>query len=155
MNDSDNFWQNATDMVRALHGCPRTERVVQTYVEPGALGQNTGAMHQAVAPPTSTTRSPIAASFSSFPSRLIQGAMLTSAMLSVVIGVALNANIFTTALTGGVGAAIGGVATSVNKKRPEDEAKKLLLAAGDRYARNGDLDKLTMVKEILGDMEAK
>ena len=145
---SDDFWRT----VRAIHGCPETEKITTTYIGGEALGQNAGAMHSSLTPPPAPPQNSSAASF---PAKLVQGAIATGAALGLVVGAALNANIFTTALTGGIGAAIGSVAVSVNKRKPEDEAKKLLLAAGDRYARIGDTDKLVAVKQILNDLEER
>lgn len=155
MNDSDNFWRTATDMVRALHGCPRTEKVTNLIIDGAApLGQGLGTQHQ-VTPPANATQNPLPTSIPSLPFKLIQGCIATGAAIGVVIAAGLNFNFLASAFVGGVGAGLGSVAASVNKKDPKEEAKKLLSQVGDRYAANADLEKLTTVKEILGYLEGR
>lgn len=145
---NDPFW----DAARAMAGCPRTEKVSTiTYVD----GENPEFQHHPLTPPPNSISNPVAASFSGFPHKLLQGAIATGAALGVVIGAGLNINFLASAFVGGVGAGLGSVAASVNKKDPKEEAKKVLLAAGDRYAANADLEKLTTVKEILGYLEGR
>lgn len=148
MNDSDNFWQTTTDMVRALHGCPRTEKITNTVVTGAAPLVQDETLHQTQAPFQNL-------GVTSFPARLVQGTIATGAALGVVLGAGLNINFLASAFVGGVGAGLGSVAASVNKKDPKNEAKKLLSQVGDRYAASGDIDKLALVKQITSELEGR
>lgn len=145
---NDPFW----DAARAMAGCPRTEKVSTiTYVD----RENPEFQHHPLTPPPNSISNPVAASFSGFPHKLLQGAIATGAALGVVLGAGLNINFLASAFVGGVGAGLGSVAASVNKKDPKNEARKLLSQVGDRYAANGDIEKLALVKQITSDLEGR
>lgn len=143
---NDPFW----DAARAMAGCPRTEKVsITTYSD----NSNPLYQPQQLTPPTNTTQNSLPTSVFGLPLKLIQGCIATGAALGVVLGAGLNINFLASAFVGGVGAGLGSVAASINKKKPEDEARKLLSGLGNRYALSGDVDKLALIKQITGDLE--